>query len=83
MFDTVALVGLTRVVWEEYWGPQVFGEQATSMLAIYRTLEDEIWSLAAKYVTAEQAQALREVIVAWGKEHPKAISISYIRTDGN
>jgi hypothetical protein len=79
LFDTLVLVSLTRMVWEDYWILQVFGEQAAPMLTTYRTLEDEIWSLAAKYLTAEQAQALRESIVAWRKEHPDAISVSYIR----
>ena len=81
LFDAVVLVSLTRMVWEEYWAQQIFGAQAEPISTMYRSLEEEIWSIAERYLTPDQAQALHEVIVAWRKDNPDKISVSHIRFD--
>jgi hypothetical protein len=81
LFDAVVLVSLTRMVWEEHWVPKVFGDLAEPILTRYRSLEEDIWSIADRYLTPDQAQALREVIIAWRKDNPDKISVSHIRFD--
>lgn len=79
MLDSIVLASLRRMVWEDFWLPEVFGEQAEPALAIFREVEDEAWELAAKIMTQKQMDEVRKVILLWRKKHPNRISVNYVR----
>ena len=54
LLDMVVLVTLNRMVWEDYWQPEVFGQAAEDMVEALRKLEKGIWSIAARVLTPTQ-----------------------------
>jgi len=79
LLDMLVLVTLNRLVWEEYWGPQVYGPLAADMVTMLRKLEGEIWALAAEVLTPTQRQDVRDVLRAWRDKYPDKIGVSFIR----
>jgi hypothetical protein len=81
LFDTLVLVTLKRILLQEYWLPQVLGDKGEPILETYRRLEDDIWSIAAKYMTPAQQRDLHDVILAWRENNPHKIGVEFIRFD--
>lgn len=79
LLDMVVMVTLNRMVWEEYWRPQVFGMPAEIMISAFHNMEKDIWSLAAKVLTPKQIEELRRVIEDWREKHPEQFAVDYIR----
>jgi outer membrane protein OmpA-like peptidoglycan-associated protein len=79
MLDMVVLVTLTRMVWEEYWGPEVYGAAAQPLIAVLRRLEAGAWSFAATVLTPVQLNALREAIREWRRRNPEKTTVNFIR----
>jgi len=79
LLDMLVLVTLNRLVWEEYWGPQVYGPLAADMVTMLRKLEGEIWALAAEVLTPTQRQEVRDLLRAWRDKYPDKIGVSFIR----
>jgi len=75
----VVLVTLNRMVWEEYWMPQVYGQPAAGMVTTLRQLEEDIWALAARVLTPTQRQELQDVLRAWRTKYPDKTGVSFIR----
>ena len=73
------IVTLGRIVWEEYWQPEVFGDPAQVVVETLKELEKDIWTLAAKLLTPEQQKELRLLIHEWRKRNPEQHSIGFIR----
>lgn len=70
LLDMLVFVTLVRIVGEQYWVPQVYGDMGTALLKALRTLEADIWSIAEDVLTPEQQQELRDLILEWREEHP-------------
>jgi hypothetical protein len=79
LLDMVVQVTLSRIVWEEYWQPQVYGERAEVLTIAFRRLETDIWSIAARVLTKGQLEELRDVILDWRREHPGEMAVSFFR----
>src|SRR5215470_2256912 len=79
LLDMLVLVTLNRMVWEEYWMPQVYGEPAAGMVTTLRQLEEDIWALAARVLTPTQRQEVQEVLRAWRTRYPDKTGVSFIR----
>jgi hypothetical protein len=80
VLDMCVFVTLKRMVWEEYWAPEVYGEQAgAAVLDAYRELEDDIWGIAAEVYNPEQLAELRDLIEHWRARHPDAVSVDFVR----
>ena len=54
LLDMTVFATLKRMVWEEYWMPEVYGEAGKPVLDSMRELEDDIWQIAAGVYTADQ-----------------------------
>lgn len=78
LLDLVVLITLNRMVWEDHWS-RVYGRAAEPVLVAFRDQEREIWNLAGRYLTSEQRNDLRELLLAWRAENPKATGVNYIR----
>ena len=79
LVNMVIFVTLTRVVWEEYWQPELFGDSALVVVKTLRDLEETIWTLAAKVLTPEQQEELRTLIQEWRKKNPDQHYVGFIR----
>jgi methyl-accepting chemotaxis protein len=79
LLDLVVVSTLNRLVWDEYWRPQVFGMPATIMVEAFQTMEDDAWQMAAKVMTGPQLEELRELIMDWYYENPGQVAVDYIR----
>jgi hypothetical protein len=78
LLDLVVTATLNRMVWEEYWRPQVFGKPATVMVEAFKTMEADAWELAAKVMTLAQRREFRDLIDDWYANHPGQVSVDYI-----
>jgi len=79
LLDFMVLVSLNRIVWEEYWGPQVYGSAADPMINVLRVMDGEAWDFAGEVMTPIQLQAVREVIRAWRAENPGKKDVHFVR----
>jgi archaellum component FlaC len=79
LLDLVVVSTLNRIVWEEYWRPQVFGMPAEIMIDAFKKMEGEAWEMAAKVMTPEQMVELRELIMDWYYRNPGQVAVDYIQ----
>jgi hypothetical protein len=79
LLDMVVTTTLNRIVWDEYFRPQVFGMPATVMVDAYKTMEADVWDQAAKVMTTDQMDELKDVIIEWRINHPEQFAVDYIR----
>lgn len=76
--DMVVLATLSRMVVEDHWVSQVYGDRATALLDTHRQLESQAWTLLDGILNADQFHQLRVIINTWRAEHPKVLAVSYI-----
>ncbi len=79
VLDMAVFVTLKRIVWEEYWIPEVYGHEVGSVLAGLTELEEDIWGIAGHVYTPEQLADLMDMIAAWREHHPDAVFVDFIR----
>ncbi len=80
--NMVVLVTLTRITWEEYWQPNVYGNSAQMLIETLRQLEEDIWRLAARILTPEQSKRLRALIYEWREKNPNRRNVTFVRLNG-
>ena len=79
LLDLVVTTTLNRIVWEDYWRPQVFGMPATIMVNAFKKMESDAWHLASKVLTPKQREELRDLILDWYADNPGQVAVDYIR----
>jgi len=79
LVDMVVLMALSRIAWEEYWQPEVYGDSAQEVTKTLRELEKKILAIAARVLTPEQIDALRGLIHKWREKHPDQRHVAFIR----
>jgi hypothetical protein len=79
LLDMVVLASLSRMVWQDYWQPEVFGQPAAVMVSAFQEAEADIFSVAARFMTAGQLRELRDLIEAWHVSHPNQRAVDFIR----
>lgn len=79
MLDLVVTATLNRIVWEDYWRPQVFGMPATIIVDAFKKMENEAWQLASQVMTPQQLEELRDLILDWHAANAGQIAVDYIR----
>lgn len=70
---------LNRMVWEDYWRPQVFGMPATIMVDAFKKMETDAWELVARVMTPVQRDEFRDLILDWYSDNPGQVAVDYIR----
>jgi len=78
LLDLVALTTLGRMIYQEYYLVE-FGESAEVMVRGFKTLEADAWRIAAKVLSPEQQQELRDIIRGWRQDHPEQLAFSHLR----
>ncbi len=81
LLDMVVLVTLSRIIWEEHWRPQVFGDPAEVMVKGFQKLEADIWSIAERVLTQEEEEELRALILEWRRTNPEETGVDFVRFD--
>jgi hypothetical protein len=79
LLDLVVTTTLNRIVWEEYWRPQIFGMPAAIIVDAFRKMESDAWHLASKILTPKQLEELRDLILDWHAANPDQVAVDYIR----
>jgi len=81
LLDMIVVTSLRRMIWENFWVPEVFGEEAEPVLKAFKIIEEDIWEIASRVLTPEQLDELAKVILQWRKKYPKQTSVNYVRFD--
>ncbi|HZF16385.1 MAG TPA: hypothetical protein VE046_10620 [Steroidobacteraceae bacterium] len=76
--DLVVLATLSRMVLEDSWIQERFGERGRKVDEMQRQLEQDTWLLVKDVLTEEQKVQLRELIVKWRAEHPDVRQVAYV-----
>jgi len=79
LLDMTVFVTLKRMVWEDYWMPEIYGEAGTPVSDVLRELERDIWEIAAGVYSTEQLAELRGLIEDWRSKHPDTIAVDFMR----
>ena len=76
--DMVVLATLSRMVIEDSWIQEKYGERAAPLRDAHRNLEPGAWALASEVLTEGQIQELRQVIEEWRLKNPHVRAVAYV-----
>jgi hypothetical protein len=76
--DMVVLATLSRMVIEDAWVSERFGERAAPLRDAYRRLEPLALNLAKIDLPADQIAELQHVIAEWRAQNPHVTAIAYV-----
>ena len=79
MLDMTVMVSLQRRVLDEYWIPQVWGDDGALLRDAFSQLEDEIWQITSRVLVQEDVDALRELIDLMSEQYSDQIYVSNLR----
>jgi len=79
LLDMTVYVTLKRMVWQDYWMPEVYGEAGRPVLDILAELEDDIWGIAGEVYTESQLDELRDLIDQFRTNHPDVVAVDFVR----
>lgn len=79
LLDMIILTTLTRQTLEDYWIPEVLGEQGQPLLDAYLVLEEDISTIADRVLTPEQQDDLMSLLADWSRDNPDQIYPWYVR----
>jgi hypothetical protein len=79
LLDLVVTTTLNRIVWEDFWRPQVFGMPATIIVDAFKKMEKEAWHMASQVMTPQQLEELMDLILDWHYANPDQVAVDYIR----
>jgi hypothetical protein len=76
--DLVVLTTLSRMVIDEAYGGERFGERAALLREAYHRLEPLALELAKGALSADQIVELQHLIVVWREQNPHVTAISFV-----
>jgi hypothetical protein len=79
LLDMLVMASLTRASTEDAWFTAAFGADGVRVVAVHRQLEDEIWQIAAQYLSARQLGELHDSIDHWRRDHPEQRYVAMVR----
>ncbi len=74
--DLTLFATVSRMVVEDPKAREEFGEAVTPLIATHRDLEKSAWALASGFLSPEQAEELRNLVVEWRRENPTERDVS-------
>jgi hypothetical protein len=77
-FDMVVLATLSRMVVEDAWVSERFGERAEPLREAHRRLEADARDLVKSVATPDQIANLQRVIDEWRQRNPHIRAVSYV-----
>jgi hypothetical protein len=79
LLDMLVFVRLSRLVLEEHWIPQLYGDDGRDLVDVFRTSESELWQIADKAMGESQKSDLMTLIDGWRAENPNQVRVEGIR----
>lgn len=76
--DMVVLATLSRMVLEDSWVGEKYGERAEPLREAHARLEPRAWELIDEVLTEQQRTQLRRIIEEWRERNPKVRAVAYI-----
>ncbi len=76
--DMLVLATLSRMVIDDAWISERFGERATPLRDAQRHLEEQARAIAKDVVTADQFAQLQRTIDEWRLKNPRIRAVSYV-----
>lgn len=76
--DMVVLSTLSRMVVEDHWVGERYGDRALALQEIQHSLESKAWRLAEDVLDPDQINELHEAIDQWRAQNPKVRAVSHI-----
>jgi hypothetical protein len=73
LFDMMVLTTLGRMVIEDYWIPEVFGDQGRPLVDSAVILEEDIWTVADDVLSPEQKEDLLFLVTEWHENNPDQV----------
>jgi hypothetical protein len=79
LLDMLVFVRLSRVVLEEHWIPELYGDEGRDLVEAFQRSESELWQIADKLMNESQKRDLMALIDDWRAENPKQVRVEGIR----
>ena len=79
LLDMMVFATLHRMVMEEDWAAETYGESIDTIVKVMGILENDIWTIATEYLDENEVAEVRELIDTWKEQHPGLRVVSYIR----
>ena len=79
--DMLVFTTLSRMVIEDRWVGEIYGQRAQGLLAEHRALETRIWDYARVLLTEAQTSELRSSIEAWHRQNPLGRAVPFIHLE--
>jgi hypothetical protein len=76
--DLVVLATLSRMVIDDAWSGERFGERAAALRDAYHRLEPQALAIVGHTLPPAQIAALEEAILDWRAQNPHTTSVSYV-----
>jgi hypothetical protein len=79
--DMLVFTALSRMVIEDRWVGEAYGQRAQGLLAEHRALEKRIWEYSSVLLSEEQIGELRSAIDAWHRENPLVRAVPFVHLE--
>jgi hypothetical protein len=76
--DMVVLATLSKMVLDERWVGERYGERAAALREAYHRLEPVAVDNAKSAIPSDQIDALQRVIIEWRRQNPGVTAIAYV-----
>ncbi|MFL6618773.1 MAG: hypothetical protein ACJ8MH_09225 [Povalibacter sp.] len=77
--DMIVLATLSRMVLEDRWVGELYGDRAMPLVNVHRDLEQRAWILVEGVLNGDQLTQLHAVIEEWRAVNPKVRAVAQIR----
>ena len=78
LLDMVAITTLGRIIYEDNMRRK-YGRSTEVLATGFQQMEKDIWRIAAKVLTKEELEELRQLILLWRKDNPDKVVYNYLR----
>jgi methyl-accepting chemotaxis protein len=79
--DMLVFATLSRMVIEDRWVGELYGQRAEGLLAAHTALEDRIWEYSDVLLSQAQINELRSSIEAWHRDNPIGRAVPFIHLE--
>ena len=79
--DMLVFATLSRMVVEDRWVGELYGQRAKGLLAAHQALESRIWDYSGLLLSESQLDELRSSIEAWHRDNPLGRAVPFIHLE--
>jgi hypothetical protein len=79
--DMLIFATLSRMIMEDRWVAELYGQRADGLLAAHRALEQRIWEYSRVLLTEAQIKELRASIDSWHRNNPLDRAVPFIQLE--